>query len=325
MPRRDRRVTVDELPDLPAAGPTESAKTAAAFSGFGAAAKELVSPPTPGAFSLVASFNDTRLSLARRCAALSHTLALPIGEVVTTLGATYPWASAPTAATLGLELVRPPSQGAGLLSCTMELDAAQRTGSVSAAAACLSGRLKVGAAAALGGGRPLQSYSLGCEFGSTASGLVGARCDGAMGTAPSALTLSLLGPPVTLGAAAGPLTVAAEVTTDAEGGRNGRVGATVPLGKDGLRAKVTADARGGCSCHLMLHEGGIGAWQPGARGLPPSFAVGATISKGAAGTGADGCALGVLPLRLFGERAVSLPLALSSTPLLLTVEPGGAL
>lgn len=348
MPR-DRKVTVDELPVHPAspsgAAEAKGAGQDGAFGDFGAVAKELVSPPaTPdldlmAGMRLVASIQDTRLSLAARSATLSHSLALPAGELTGSIGITdgrqdpFLLSRAPAAMTLGLNLARDaPTHGAGLLSCAVEVDAAQRTGTVSSAMAFLGGRLKAGAAATFGDGRAqgphMQSYRLGCEVGSAAAGLVTARCGGKAGAAPSALTLSMLAPPVALGAAR-PLSFAAEATIGSEGGRSLRVGAAVPL-TDGVRAKVTADARGGCSFHLLLNEVGFGPWRRGARGLPPAFAVGATLfgegPHGAAAASAGGAgaavALALHPLRLVGERAVMLPSALSSAPLLISVEPG---
>ena len=163
MPR-DRKVTVDELPVHPAspsgAAEAKGAGQDGAFGDFGAVAKELVSPPaTPdlalmAGMRLVASIQDTRLSLAARSATLSHSLALPAGELTGSIGITdgrqdpFLLSRAPAAMTLGLNLARDaPTHGAGLLSCAVEVDAAQRTGSVSSAMAFLGGRLKAGAAA----------------------------------------------------------------------------------------------------------------------------------------------------------------------------------
>ena len=236
--------------------------------------------------------------------------------------------------TLGLHLTRaPPKQGTGLVSCAVDVDAAQRTGTISSVVALLGGGVKAGAAAALGGeSRLLQSYSLGCEVGSAAAGAVSARCDGTAGAAPSALTMSVLAPPVALDAGGRSLSLAAEVTLGgAEGGRgvSGRVGVAVPL-VGGVRAKATADSSGRCSCHLLLNEGGFGPWRRGARGLPPAFAVGATMGAAAAqgdasaggGVGAadPAVSLGFHMLRLVGERAVVLPAALSAAPLLVSID-----
>ena len=359
MPR-DRLVTVEDLPIIPPSGAAEPARGAGqsgAFHDFGASAKKLVSPPTASGLSLLASIHDTRLSLSARSASLSHAFATPAGDLRGTIGITdgqrgFYQRNVPPEMTLGLNLSRPPpKEGAGLLSCALHLDAAQRACFISSAMAFLGGGLKAGAAAALGGddGRLVQSYSLGCEAGSAAAGAVSVRCDGAGGAPPSALTLSMLAPPVALGG--GSLSLAAEVTLGGGGGGGGggeavgtggvRVGAAVPLA-NGVRAQATADASGRFSFHLLVNdsEGGFGPWRRGARGLPPAFAVGATLGAaphgassvgGGGGGGAAAAAAATAPvvafgwhtLRLVGARAVVLPAAISAAPLLVSVEPEG--
>ena len=141
MPR-DRLVTVEDLPIIAspsgAAEPARGAGQSGAFGDFGAAAKALVSPPTASGLSLIASIHDTRLSLSARSASLSHAFSTPAGELTGTVGimdgrrGPFYQRSVPPEMTLGLNLSRPPpKEGAGLLSCALHVDAAQRTCSIS--------------------------------------------------------------------------------------------------------------------------------------------------------------------------------------------------